>query len=132
MGTAYRARCKQCGKKFMVSEGGGFHFELLHCDNCGEKKGVPHEDMGDILPRHLKSLLLTKANESELRKDETARRLMSAPGTPLSDDQYAREISLLAGKCRCGGAFTLNAPARCPKCRSTDFEDTGEECVDYD
>ena len=36
-----------------------------------------------------------------------------------------------AGNCECGGNFRLDAPVRCPKCRSAEI-DEGEVTVYYD
>jgi hypothetical protein len=46
MGTQYTAICRQCGTTFSVSEGGGFRFHLLHCEECGQEKSVDEEEMG--------------------------------------------------------------------------------------
>jgi DNA-directed RNA polymerase subunit M/transcription elongation factor TFIIS len=42
MGTRHWATCNKCGKEFYVSDGGGFRFEMLHCDKCGREKSVSH------------------------------------------------------------------------------------------
>jgi predicted Zn-ribbon and HTH transcriptional regulator len=36
------------------------------------------------------------------------------------DDDKALEA--FAGKCLCGGSFRVDAPPRCPKCKSTELE----------
>lgn len=41
-------RCRTCGTRFQVRSGGGFFFDLLHCEACGEAKSVGHQELGDI------------------------------------------------------------------------------------
>ena len=41
MGSSYTARCKACGEVFTASSGGGFNFQLLHCDTCGKERARP-------------------------------------------------------------------------------------------
>ncbi len=48
MGSASGFICKACGTQFTVRRGGGFFFDLLHCDTCGTARSVSHEDLGDI------------------------------------------------------------------------------------
>jgi len=50
-------------------------------------------------------------------RDEDVRKY--APLEPRSENEYQSSIRAIAGKCSCGGNYTLNAPPRCPKCRST-------------
>lgn len=40
MGSAAGYICKACETRFTVRNGGGFFFDLLHCDACGESKSV--------------------------------------------------------------------------------------------
>jgi hypothetical protein len=54
MGTVSSVKCKDCGFKFTVNEGGGFKFHLLHCDRCGESKAVVFDELGDMHWRYLK------------------------------------------------------------------------------
>jgi hypothetical protein len=37
-----------CGTRFEANVGGGFFFDLLHCDRCGTAKSVAHREMGDV------------------------------------------------------------------------------------
>ena len=39
MGSSFDARCKECGHVSEVSEGGGFEFDMLHCEICGKPEG---------------------------------------------------------------------------------------------
>ena len=47
MGAQYQAICRQCGRECSIMLGGGFHFHLLHCDQCGRGKNVPFDEVGD-------------------------------------------------------------------------------------
>ncbi len=47
MGSATAHICKACGTKFGVRDGGGFFFDMLHCDTCGKVQGVGHRDLGE-------------------------------------------------------------------------------------
>ena len=48
MGSATSYICRTCGAQFMARSGGGFMFDLLHCDTCGATKSVSHQELGDI------------------------------------------------------------------------------------
>lgn len=43
MGSADGYICRTCGARFQVRSGGGFFFDLLHCDACGrgEERRAP-------------------------------------------------------------------------------------------
>ena len=56
MGTATGQICGACGTRFGVRDGGGFFFDLLHCDRCGRAQSVGHEELGDIHLRFVKCL----------------------------------------------------------------------------
>ena len=51
--------------------------------------------------------------------------LREAPSKYRSFEEYA-------GKCECGGNYTLDAPPRCPNCRSTNFEHDPTKFTLYD
>lgn len=51
MGQSFDARCTECETEFEVSEGGGFHFALLHCKLCGAPRSVPLEIQPDGEPK---------------------------------------------------------------------------------
>jgi hypothetical protein len=51
---------------------------------------------------------------------------------PFTEEEYYSAIAELVGKCPCGGQFSMTAPVRCPKCRSTAVEDDGTFSLDYD
>lgn len=92
MGRKFMARCKKCGEKFMVREGGGRNFYLLHCDTCGQEKEISQRELDE-------NISLT--NNKELSYDE--------------------KVENYAGKCKDGGQYKINAKARCPKCKSDEY-----------
>lgn len=119
MGGQYSATCRGCRHEFLVSEGGGFRFHLLHCDKCGKEKSLTFEKIGEPHLRYLKGLpgpyAIATADHDQQVKD-------TYPGEPLSEDEYHEAVERIAGKCRCRGRYRLDAPPRCPKCRATDFD----------
>ena len=56
MGSLHGVICQACGTTFSVRDGGGFFFDLLHCDACGRDTSVSHQDLGDIHLRYIKGL----------------------------------------------------------------------------
>ena len=56
VGSKYGAICGACGRKFSVSEGGGFTFHLLRCDRCGATREMSFEELGEVHLRYLKGL----------------------------------------------------------------------------
>jgi len=50
---------------------------------------------------------------------------------PISEHDYYIGVEALAGKCRCGGHYTFDAPPRCPKCLSTHISE-GMTICNYD
>lgn len=115
MGCQLKAECLDCGKTFTLNLGGGFRFHLVRCDKCGRTKSMDFDDLGDL--------------HKHPRNEENA--LEDRPVEPTWDDEYERRIEAIAGKCKCGGQYTLDAPPRCPKCRSTRLEE-GEPTAMYD
>jgi hypothetical protein len=108
MGYTAEAKCRECGEKFEFKQGGGFAFHLVRCDQCGETKDISFEEFGEhhILARERR-------------------------GKPISEDEYNAAVDLVAGPCKCKGKYTLNAPPRCPKCRSRNISQ-GRITVCYD
>jgi hypothetical protein len=112
--TAYS--CTACGDAFRIREGGGFFFDMLHCDQCGLARSISHQDLGDIHLRFVKGLKTPYATARwRLDRDIQA----NYPGKPLSRDEYHSAAESMIEPCGCGGRFRYAAPARCPKCRST-------------
>jgi len=128
MGHQISATCLDCGCTFKLIRGGGFFFHLVRCDKCGKTKTITFEDLGELHIRYLKGLPGPYCIASA-EQDENVRK--HALVEPISEDEYHKGIEDFTGKCRCGGQFTLTAPARCPMCRSTQIEE-GAITVCYD
>lgn len=115
-----------------MSEGGGFFFDLLHCDSCGANKSVRHQDLGDIFFGYIKGLdvpyTMTTAERDRRIREEY-------PGKPLSKTEYHAAVEANLKPCKCGGRFRYDAAPRCPSCRSAaemwDADETGQRgCFD--
>jgi len=116
VGTSSGYICKSCGTRFSAREGGGFFFDLLHCDRCGKAASVGHEELGDIHLRFVKGLRVPYA----LARAAMDRRIQQEyPGEPLSRDGYHAASEATLDPCPCGGRFSYDAPPRCPTCAST-------------
>lgn len=106
MGRRFLAKCKECSKEFIVREGGGRDFYLLHCDTCGKEKVVYLSELDKNLP------------------------LMDGEGL-----SYNEKIEKYAGKCN-DGNYKINAKGRCPICNSDDYgfaDKNGQVTIeDYD
>jgi hypothetical protein len=130
MGSSFGAICKSCNHKFTVCEGGGFLFHLLHCDKCGKDKGIGFGEIGTPHLRYIKGLpgpycIATAEQDKYIREN--------FPGETLSEEEYNDIVEKIAGKCECGGQFKFDAPSRCPKCNSTEYDlDPEADCSDYD
>ena len=97
MGSASGYLCRTCGTRFRVRSGGGFYFDLLHCDTCGKAKNIGHQELGEIHLRFVKGL----PGPYAVARSAMDRRIQREyAGEPLTRDEYG-------------------AQARCPACRST-------------
>ncbi|MEI6499809.1 MAG: hypothetical protein WCP21_02155 [Armatimonadota bacterium] len=115
MGSQSGAICNQCETHFTVNDGGGFFFHLLRCDTCGAGKSISFEEIGEPHLRYLKGLKVPYC----MATDEHDRKVRETyKGKPMTRDEYHAAVEELCGKCDCGGQFRLDAPARCPRCRS--------------
>lgn len=128
MGHEVQSKCLDCGSDFFVRQGGGFFFHLLRCNRCGKTKSIGFNRLGELHQRYLKGLPgpYCVASSDHDRKVQA-----EAQVEPISEDEYHASIEAMVGKCRCGGKYTLDAPPRCPRCRSTRVEE-GEITVMYD
>lgn len=115
MGSASGHICNHCGTRFTVRQGGGFYFDLLHCDACGAPRSVQHGDLGDIHLRFVKGL----PGPYAVARSEMDRRIRAEyDGEPIDRVQYHALAEGTLEPCACGGRFRYDAPARCPSCRS--------------
>jgi hypothetical protein len=117
MGSSTGWICKDCGSHFTTRHGGGFFFDLLHCDACGRTRNVSHQDLGDIHLGFVKGLpgpyaVARSAMDRQIK--ETYR------GKTLSRAEYRAAAEATLEPCDCGGHFRYDARARCPTCRSTE------------
>ena len=117
MGHATGFICTTCDARFRVRVGGGFFFDLLHCDACGAAKGVSHQDLGEIHLRFVKGLA---PRPYAIVRSRTDQRIQTDyPGQPISRVEYRARAEGTLEACACGGRYRYGAPARCPSCRST-------------
>jgi predicted Zn-ribbon and HTH transcriptional regulator len=128
MGSANVAQCRECGKVFTVSRGGGFFFHLLRCEHCGRTRAIGFDELGDLHLRYLKGSP-TPYSAASVKHDELVAKCVDVE--PISATDYWGAVEVLAGCCDCGGKNTFDAPARCPACRSLEFEE-GPELILYD
>ena len=118
MGSQFEAICSKCGEKFIVYDGGGFFFHLLHCNKCGKEKSIGFDELGEIHLRFIKwcgGPYCIASMESDKKIHE------SFPGEPLKEREYKKQVVLFAGICDCGGKFKFSGKARCPKCHSLKY-----------
>jgi hypothetical protein len=126
VGKTYGAICKTCGHRFDAREGSGFFFHVLHCDTCGKEKIVSFEELGEAHLRYIKGLAeprseATRAFDKDLQKNY--------PEPPLAEEEYCAIVEEVAGDHDCGGHFCIEAPVRCPKCRSVDLRNNPDAPV---
>lgn len=116
MGSATGHVCKACRARFGVRDGGGFYFDMLHCDACGKAQSVGHQELGDIHLRFVKGL----GRPYAVARAQMDRRIQQEyPGQPSSRDEYHAAAEATLDPCPCGGRFRYDAQPRCPSCRST-------------
>ncbi len=128
MGHTMNAKCHECGNTFTVDKGGGFFFHLLRCDKCGKTKPIGFDRLGELHLRYLKGLpgpycVASRDHDKHVREH--------ADVEPISEVEYHKGVEAIAGRCRCRGNYKLDAPPRCPKCRSAVIEE-GEIFIMYD
>ena len=128
MGHTVEAKCRECGEDFEVKHGGGFTSHLVGCDRCGRAKFMHFHELGELHRKWVKGLPMPYCS-STAEEDLYIQKYV--PIEPISDEEYHHGIEALAGECKCGGKYTLDAPPRCPKCRSTKIEEgQTTECYD--
>ncbi len=116
MGSAAGHICKVCGSQVWARSGGGFFFDLLHCDTCGRDQNVTHQELGDIHLGFVKGLPGPYAVARSKMDSQIQREF---EGTTLTREEYHAAAEATLDPCPCGGRFRYDAPARCPECRST-------------
>ena len=129
MGCTVEARCLDCGEEFTVDHGGGFVFHLVRCNQCGQTRQVYFWDLEELHDRYLKGLdgpycIVTAEHDKEVREN--------SPVEPISEKDYFKGVEAKAGKCRCGGKYLIDAPARCPECRSANIKESDDPIIMYD
>ena len=124
MGHRVKAKCLDCGEVFTVEDGGGFYFHLVRCDTCGKTKEISFTDL-----RYQEALGKSSGIASP-EPDEDIRE--QAPVESESEDEYQSAIEAAAGRCRCRGKYTSDAPPRCPTCRSTRIDESDTITMCYD
>jgi hypothetical protein len=105
-----------------------FVFHLLRCDSCGKTKSIAFDDLGDLHFRYIKGLpgpYIVATSESDRYIQ------MNVQLEPIPEVEYYKGVEAFAGKCKCGGKYTFDAPPRCPKCQSTRIEE-GKITMLYD
>ena len=128
MGHQTEAKCRKCGNTFTVHHGGGFVFHLVRCKKCGGTKCVGFDELGQLHLRYLKGLsgpycVATSEHDQDVREN--------AHVEPISEKEYNKGVEEFAGTCECGGKYSLKARPRCPKCRSTQIDES-EPSIMYD
>lgn len=105
--------CSGCGHRFRTMSGPGMRFLVLHCDKCGQDRGVGFDAFGGSLEQ-------TSVGVGPYNL-ERARDLEWPPATRSQRAALRERVEAIAGPCPCGGSFSLDAPARCPECSSDQF-----------
>lgn len=128
MGHTVEAKCLDCGATTTVEHGGGFVFHLLRCHKCGETTSIDFDTLGELHLRYLKGLSVPYCMATA-EHDKYVQEYVSAE--PISKEEYRNGAEKLAGRCGCGGNYTLNTPPRCEKCNLNRLKE-GEPDVYYD
>ena len=115
MGVETSRVCRACGAKFTVQTDGSRRSDVLHCDVCGTRTYVLHEDVEDLYLRYHRTPLLA------FKLDNKGRRIQYvSPAAAHDRAEYHAEVEVRLRLCPCGGRFRYAAPPRCPGCRSTE------------
>ena len=89
-------------------------------EKCGKEKEIGFDEIGEPHKKYIKGLSVPYSGATS-EWDEDIQK--NYPGEPISEEEYHREVEKIVGNCKCGGGFKFDAPPRCPKCKSTEFED---------
>ena len=93
MGTLNEVLCNSCSNEFRARVGGGFGFELLRCNKCGKESSIGRKVLRSSVDLYI-----------------------------VPSENLTRKIQEAAGQCECGGEYCLDAPIRCPICKSRDVK----------
>jgi DNA-directed RNA polymerase subunit RPC12/RpoP len=93
MAGEYHVICNHCEGRSIVRVGWGATFHILHCLRCGAEK---------IIRLWQTSSLKRYYNEH-------------------LEEMHPMYLEEKIEKCTCGGEYRLNAPPRCPYCKSKDL-----------
>lgn len=121
MGSMFGAVCGACGFHFVVHEGGGFTFEILRCDACGRERTIPHSKVRALHEAFDAPWWEEPAGARPKKRVKPAR--TKAPTPRMTFEEYHAKLAEFAGPCKCGGRFAVEAPIRCPKCKSREFSE---------
>lgn len=126
MGQQLGAKCLECGYTFSVRHGGGFFFHLVRCEDCGEEKAIGFDELGELHERYIKGLagpysLASREHDQIIQDDPKIK--------PISESECHQGIEDYAGRCTCGGKYSLDAPPRCPKCHSLLIKEGGDGMI---
>ena len=124
MGRRVYSKCLDCGETFITQKGGGIFYRLLHCDKCGRMKAVGLDKIDETFPWRKGTGGTRLAPAADMRR---VRRHVQVE--PISEVEYDKRAEAYAGKCRCRGKYKLDAPSRCPKCRSIRLEEVEDGMV---
>jgi hypothetical protein len=106
----------RAARPFSERRGGGFYFDLLHCESCGKAQDVSHRDLGEIHLGFIKGLPGPYAVARAAMDAEIQARYR---GPVLNREEYHAAVEGSLEACACGGRFRYDAPTRCPTCHST-------------
>lgn len=96
---------------------------VFHCDRCGREKALDFERLGiKRTPIGVGPYDLDRASDEQWPATTRAQRV-----------RLREKLESIAGHCRCRGAYRIDAPARCPCCRSGRYRiDPDSDLLLYD
>src|SRR3712207_1026529 len=115
MGRGYQAICMDCSTTVEVNDGPGMSAMPFRCEGCG-KWGSGYQAFELDVPKTVEGKRAPGSRSAPCRHEEGEREWgwRCGPG-----ERRGKEQDPPAGEC--GGRFTSEARARCPKCRWTEL-----------